>query len=69
MINTTSSINGTTIEFKKQTDPLLPSDLRATWEILSQLSQPALAFYNCGELSGARYVAAFYTEQWVTYVF
>ncbi|GAB5593016.1 bifunctional AP-4-A phosphorylase/ADP sulfurylase [Umbelopsis nana] len=42
-----------TKEFKKQTDPLLPSDLRATWEILSQLPQPALAFYNCGELSGA----------------
>ncbi|KAH8551098.1 ATP adenylyltransferase-domain-containing protein [Umbelopsis sp. PMI_123] len=42
-----------TKEFKKQTDPLLPTDLRATWEVLSQLPQPSIAFYNCGELSGA----------------
>ncbi|KAI8583029.1 hypothetical protein K450DRAFT_225974 [Umbelopsis ramanniana AG] len=42
-----------TKEFKKQTEPLLPSDLRATWEVLAQLPQPSMAFYNCGELSGA----------------
>lgn len=42
------------LEFKKQTEPLLPSDLRVTWEVLAQLPQPSMAFYNCGELSGAR---------------
>ncbi|KAM3583055.1 bifunctional AP-4-A phosphorylase/ADP sulfurylase [Umbelopsis sp. WA50703] len=42
-----------TKEFKKQSEPLLPGDLRVTWEVLNQLSQPAMAFYNCGDVSGA----------------
>ncbi|KAI9486711.1 MAG: ATP adenylyltransferase-domain-containing protein [Benjaminiella poitrasii] len=44
-----------TKEFKKQSAPLLPNDLYETFKVLKDFgaSHPALAFYNCGEQSGA----------------
>jgi ATP adenylyltransferase len=44
------------LEFKKQTEPLLPNDLYESFKVLKEFGpyQPAVAFYNCGELSGAR---------------
>ncbi|CAG8487541.1 10639_t:CDS:2 [Racocetra fulgida] len=44
-----------TKDFEKQTDPLNPEDLESIWHFMMQIkSQPSLAFFNCGELSGAR---------------
>jgi len=46
----------TWLEFEKQTDPLHQEDLTAMWYCMMQIkSQQTIAFYNCGELSGARY--------------
>ncbi|CAG8520742.1 13687_t:CDS:2 [Ambispora gerdemannii] len=43
-----------TKEFEKQTDPLFPRDLAAVWHYLVQFeSRKPLAFYNCGNNSGA----------------
>ncbi|CAG8491181.1 3056_t:CDS:2 [Dentiscutata heterogama] len=43
-----------TKEFEKQTDPLNPEDLECVWYCIMQIkSRPSLAFFNCGELSGA----------------
>ncbi|KAI7901684.1 ATP adenylyltransferase-domain-containing protein [Cokeromyces recurvatus] len=44
-----------TKEFKKQSEPLMPNDLYESFKVLKDFgsSQPALAFYNCGEESGA----------------
>ncbi|CAG8470959.1 6459_t:CDS:2 [Paraglomus occultum] len=42
-----------TKEFRLQTEPLYPKDLAAIWYCMSHLSTPSLAFYNCGEMSGA----------------
>ncbi|RUS21215.1 ATP adenylyltransferase [Jimgerdemannia flammicorona] len=42
-----------TKEFQKQTSPLLPADLTAAWHCMSRAAKPTLAFYNCGEMSGA----------------
>ncbi|KAI9358808.1 hypothetical protein BD770DRAFT_296713, partial [Pilaira anomala] len=42
-------------EFKKQSEPPMPNDLYETFKILKDLgsSQPSLAFFNCGDNSGA----------------
>ncbi|CAG8479062.1 5827_t:CDS:2 [Cetraspora pellucida] len=43
-----------TKDFEKQTDPLNPEDLESIWYCMMQIkSQPTVAFFNCGELSGA----------------
>ncbi|GAA6001801.1 hypothetical protein JCM10207_002327 [Rhodosporidiobolus poonsookiae] len=44
-----------TKEFVKQTTPLSPTELYATWSILKQLGsrEKHLAFFNCGANSGA----------------
>jgi len=45
-----------TKEFQKQSAPPTPEDLLTTYLILSRLEakEPHLAFFNCGEQSGAR---------------
>ncbi|KAL0082957.1 ATP adenylyltransferase [Phycomyces blakesleeanus] len=44
-----------TKEFRKQTEPLFPTDLYETWVALTTAygKTPAVAFYNCGPNSGA----------------
>lgn len=44
-----------TKEFKKQSEPLLPNDMYEAFKLIKDFgtSQPSLAFYNCGEESGA----------------
>ncbi|KAI8046934.1 uncharacterized protein B0P05DRAFT_459116, partial [Gilbertella persicaria] len=44
-----------TIEFRKQNEPLFPQDLYETYCALQSFgtSQQALAFFNCGDQSGA----------------
>ncbi|KAF9107256.1 bifunctional AP-4-A phosphorylase/ADP sulfurylase [Mortierella sp. AM989] len=44
-----------TKEFHRQTEPLTPEDLTAIWDTLMALknSDNAVAFFNCGSLSGA----------------
>lgn len=42
-----------TKEFKKQTSPLYPADLIAAFNTLKVLSDYSVAFYNCGDESGA----------------
>ncbi|OBZ89861.1 5',5'''-P-1,P-4-tetraphosphate phosphorylase 2 [Choanephora cucurbitarum] len=44
-----------TKEFHKQTEPLFPNDLYETYQALQGfgMSRPALAFFNCGNQSGA----------------
>jgi len=45
-----------TKEYEEQTDPLNQEDLAAVWYCMMQIkSQHTIAFYNCGDLSGARY--------------
>ena len=42
-----------TRDFAPQTDPLDLSDFQASWEVLSQLDDPYVAFYNCGLDAGS----------------
>ncbi|KAI9008460.1 HIT-like domain-containing protein [Phycomyces nitens] len=43
-----------TKEFRKQTEPLFPTDLYETWVAMTTAyDKPAVAFYNCGPNSGA----------------
>ncbi|RHZ78615.1 hypothetical protein Glove_158g54 [Diversispora epigaea] len=43
-----------TKEYESQANPLNPNDFDALWHCMKQIkSQKSLAFYNCGELSGA----------------
>ncbi|CAG8468666.1 2420_t:CDS:2 [Ambispora leptoticha] len=43
-----------TKEYEQQTDPLFPRDLEAVWHYMVQFkSKRSLAFYNCGNNSGA----------------
>ncbi|CAG8458593.1 8568_t:CDS:2 [Scutellospora calospora] len=43
-----------TKDFEKQTDPLNPEDLESVWYCMMHIkSRPSLAFYNCGDVSGA----------------
>lgn len=44
------------IEFKKQTEPPFPTDIYEAFKVMKDFgySQPTLAFYNCGNQSGAR---------------
>ena len=45
------------VEFESQADDLSLEDIWVTWECLMKMQQDNerwLAFYNCGEASGAR---------------
>lgn len=44
------------LEYKKQTEPILPDELYETFKTIKDFgsSQPTLVFYNCGPNSGAR---------------
>ncbi|CAG8443685.1 13313_t:CDS:2 [Acaulospora colombiana] len=53
-----------TKEYEKQTDRLNSSDLESAWYCIMQIkSHTSLAFYNCGELSGARYFIRYHRRQ------
>jgi len=44
------------VEFESQMDNLNVEDINVTWECLTRMQQDHerwLAFYNCGEVSGA----------------
>lgn len=50
--------NGLIIDYESQADDLTYHDIWATWECLTNMQRDSderwLAFYNCGEVSGAR---------------
>ena len=51
---------GLIVEFESQASDLSEEDVQKTWECLAEMEKENgrwLAFYNCGEFSGARYLS------------